>query len=146
MRLPALATLLTIWVAFALAIHAAPAGAYGLALQTAVDTDPPVNPEGELMLAHIRAAGARLVRIDLNWDEAAPASPPPGFQPANPNDPAYNWREADRLIDEVVAAGLEPIVDIGAPPSWAQAPPGSGPAQPRTGAVRAVRRRRREPL
>jgi hypothetical protein len=114
-------------LAVAVAIHPAPAGAHGLALQTAVDTDPPVNHEGELMLARIRAAGARLVRIDVNWRDAAPASPSPGFQPANPNDPAYNWQEADRAIDQVVAAGLEPIVDIGGPPSWAQAPSGSGP-------------------
>ncbi|MGA8362945.1 MAG: hypothetical protein WB709_00315 [Solirubrobacteraceae bacterium] len=125
--LPALAVLFAMLLAVVVAIHPKPAGAYGLALQTAVDTDPPVNREGELMLARIRAAGARLVRIDVNWREAAPASPPPGFQPANPNDPAYNWQEADRAIDQVVAAGLEPIVDIGGPPPWAQAPPGSGP-------------------
>jgi hypothetical protein len=128
-HIPALAAVLATALAAALAvvIHTDPVDAYGLALRTAVDTDPPVNQEGELMLARIHAAGARLVRIDVDWDEVAPASPPPGFQPANPNDPAYNWQEADRTIDQIVAAGLEPIVDIGAPPSWAQAPPGSGP-------------------
>jgi hypothetical protein len=128
--LPALAVLFAIWVAVAVAIRPPPAGAYGLALRTAIDTDPPVNHEGELMLARIRDTGARLIRIDVNWNLVAPANPPSGFQPANPNDPAYDWREADRVIDQVVAAGLEPIVDIGAPPAWAQAPPGSGPASP----------------
>ncbi len=129
LRLLTLVVVPLVWLA-ALALHPQPVGAYGLALQTAIDTDPPVNHEGELMLARIHAVGARLVRIDLTWREAAPTNPPPGFQPANPNDPAYNWQEADRAIDQVVAAGLEPIVDIGAPPSWAQAPPGSGPLSP----------------
>jgi Cellulase (glycosyl hydrolase family 5) len=114
----------------ALAPHAEPARAYGLALRTAVATDSPFDRDGQLMLAHIREAGAQLVRIDIGWNLVAPASPPPGFQPANPSDPGYDWREADRAIDQVVAAGLEPIVDIGAPPTWAQAPPGAGPLSP----------------
>jgi hypothetical protein len=129
MRLLALAILPAVWLA-AVAIHPEPAGAYGVALRTAIDTDPPVNHDGELMLARIRDAGARLVRIDINWSLVAPATPPPGFQPANPNDSAYDWREADRVIDQVVAAGLEPIVDIGGLPPWAQAPPGAGPHSP----------------
>jgi hypothetical protein len=129
MRLLALAVLPAVWLA-AVAIHPEPAGAYGVALRTAVDTAPPVNHDGEQMLARIRDTGARLVRIDLNWSLVAPATPPPGFQPANPNDPAYDWREADRVIDEVAAAGLEPIVDIGSSPAWAQAPPGAGPYSP----------------
>lgn len=109
-----------------LALVPAPAHAYGIALQTAVATDPPTSAEGELILTRIRAAGARFIRLNLSWRQVAPASPPPGFQPTNPNDPAYDWRQADRAITQALAAGLEPIVDVVSPPSWAQSPPGAG--------------------
>lgn len=104
--------------------------AYGVALRTAVATDPPTNSEGEQMLARIRSAGAKLIRLNLAWSEVAPSSPSPGFQPINPNDPAYNWQQSDRAIAQAVAAGLEPIVDVVSPPSWGQSPPGAGVASP----------------
>lgn len=115
------------------ALYAESADANGVALQTAVAADPPASREGELMLARIRDAGSKFVRMELDWNGVAPASPPPGFQPANPNDPSYRWRKADRAIDQAVAAGLEPIVDIRSPPSWAQAPPGAGVNSPDPG-------------
>ncbi len=111
-------------------LSAEPADAYGVALQTAIRSDPPANREGELILARIRGAGAKLVRIELDWNGVAPASPPPGFQPANPNDPSYHWRKADRVIDQAFAAGLEPIIDIGSPPAWAQDPSGGATDTP----------------
>jgi hypothetical protein len=108
----------------------APAGAHGIHLQTAVEVYSPPGPEGELTLARVREAGARLVRIVAPWSNVAPVSPPPGFEASNPDDPAYRWQEFDRLIGSAVAAKLEPILDITSPPSWAQAPPGAGPNSP----------------
>jgi Cellulase (glycosyl hydrolase family 5) len=107
-----------------------PAEAYGLALQTAVEAYPPPGPEGELALARVRALGAHFVRLVLPWSAVAPVSPSPGFEPTNPNDPAYRWQEFDRVITAAVTAGLEPIVDISSPPWWAQSPPGAGTKSP----------------
>jgi hypothetical protein len=103
---------------------------FGVALQTAISMYPPDGAEGVTALEHVHGTGARLVRLAVSWRQAAPASPPPGFDPANPNDPAYNWSEFDRLVRGAVASGLEPMIDIMRPPSWAQAPLGAGVERP----------------
>ena len=80
-------------------------------------------------IAKMRAAGATMVRIDLNWRAVAPANRPAGFSPADPNDPAYNWGPFDQTITTSVAAGLDPIVSIVWTPDWAQ---GGGQGAPAT--------------
>jgi hypothetical protein len=110
----------------------APPGAegFGVPLRTAISMYPPEGAEGKTALLHVRAVGAQLVRIQVSWSMAAPASPPPGFDAFNPNDPSYNWSELDRLVQSTVGAGLEPIVDITTPPTWAQDPVGGGVQRP----------------
>jgi hypothetical protein len=81
-------------------------------------------------LAHVRATGARFVRVTVDWNEVAPVNPPPGFEPTNPEDPAYNWSEVDRAIGETIAYGLTPFVSIEKPPGWGESPPGSGEGSP----------------
>jgi hypothetical protein len=103
---------------------------FGVALRTAISMYPPEGAEGTTALLHVRAVGAQLVRIQVSWSAAAPADPPPGFQAANPNDHSYNWSELDRVVQSAVDAGLEPIVDITTPPTWAQEPAGGGVQRP----------------
>lgn len=100
-----------------------------MALQTGVDAFPS-DPEGDVTLAHVRAVGARFLRLELDWKEVAPANTPPGFDAASPDDPSYDWGPLDRVIAAVAARGLTPFVDIEGPPAWAQSPPGAGETQP----------------
>lgn len=91
------------------------------------------KPGGDLALQKAHTLGARVVRLSLNWDGVAPATRPPGFDPANPEDPAYNWAIPDAAVQRVVDAGLEPLFAVVGAPSWAQpgAPANSvGPFNP----------------
>jgi hypothetical protein len=124
------AVLLTlVFAMLMLSIGAERVEAFGVALQTGVDTFP-TEPERDVKLAHVRATGARFLRLELDWKEVAPATPPPGFDAANPDDPSYNWGPLDRVIADVVAHGLTPFVDIEGPPTWAQSPQGAGDDHP----------------
>ncbi|HEV3318125.1 MAG TPA: hypothetical protein VG053_00135 [Solirubrobacteraceae bacterium] len=105
------------------------AGAFGVPLQTGIDVNPNV-PEREQTLTHVRAVGAQFLRVTFSWDRIAPANPPPGFEPANPDDPAYQWGDVDRTLAAIVARGLTPLVGIDRPPIWGQSPLGAGEDSP----------------
>jgi hypothetical protein len=102
------------------------------------------SPDGARGLSRAAAAGATAIKVPLFWDTVAPASPPPGFEPANPSDPAYNWVQLDAQLRLVRAHNLEPIVYIAGPPSWAkrtnQGFARPDPARYRAFALAAVRR------
>ena len=106
------------------------ADAFGVPLKTGIDASPSGGRYGEMTLAHVRDTGAQFVRVTVDWREVAPASPPPGFNPANPEDPAYNWSEVDRALAETLAYGLTPFVNIEDPPAWGVSPLGAGPENP----------------
>lgn len=112
--------------ALILSVAAGRASAFGVSLQTGVDAYPTGGSYGEVTLTHVNNVGARFLRLGVDWREVAPAIPPPGFDPANPEDPAYHWSEVDRAIRETVAYGLTPVVEIEEPPVWGQSPPGAG--------------------
>jgi hypothetical protein len=78
--------------------------------------------DNQIALEHMRAAGARYVRIFFYWSAIAPSGsePPTGFQARDPADPNYNWQNNDNVIRAAADAGLEPIVLIFSPPVWAQ--------------------------
>jgi hypothetical protein len=67
-----------------------------------------------------RATGASFVRIQLYWGGVAPRTRPETWNPANPNDPAYNWGESDDAVRGAVAAGLTPVLQVDGSPQWAQ--------------------------
>lgn len=103
---------------------------FGVPLRTAVDTSPAGGSYEHLVLAHIQESGAQLVKLAVNWNEIAPASPPAGFEATNPDSPAYNWSNVDKETADAVARGLTPFLTvIGAPP-WGESPAGSGEAHP----------------
>jgi hypothetical protein len=75
-----------------------------------------------------RAMGVDSVRIQAFWDGVSPdsASPnrPAGFNPADPNDPQYNWAALDRAISIVLQNGMRVNLTINqCNPRWASDEP-----------------------
>jgi len=75
-----------------------------------------VQTFGELgdatLRARVQGLGLQWARIGLGWKSVEPN------EPVN-NDHSYQWNAADALINNVIAAGLNPIVVIGQSPQWA---------------------------
>src|ERR1700748_2455184 len=89
-------------------------------LQTSF-VDPTVftGPNAAAGLAAAKAAGASAIKVPLFWNSVAPTAKPAKFTPSNPNDPAYNWSGFDAQLKLISAHGLEPIVYVSGPPTWA---------------------------
>jgi hypothetical protein len=71
-----------------------------------------------------RSMGIDSVRVQAFWDALSPetrsSSPPPGFNPADPNDPQYNWAALDRAVDLVLQNGMSVNLTINqCNPRWA---------------------------
>jgi hypothetical protein len=104
-------------------------------LRTAV-TDPSLiqGTDNQLAFTRIRAAGATFVRLGVDWLKVAPSgtTQPAGFDASDPQDPAYSWAEIDSQVEQAVAAGLQPILDVNGAPQWAQHgnSQGLGPSNP----------------
>jgi hypothetical protein len=79
--------------------------------------------ERALWLGRARAAGARIVRINLSWAAAAPSAP---ATPADPADPAYRWTAVDDAVRDSAERGLRVLLTLGSAPRWAE-----GPRRPR---------------
>jgi len=73
-----------------------------------------------LEFEHVKAAGARQALTPLKWWDVAPRTLPASWNPEDPNDPHYNWKEADHWVVNAVAAGLTPILQVRGAPKWAQ--------------------------
>jgi hypothetical protein len=67
-----------------------------------------------------RAAGATMVRLFLTWKSVAPNPIPHGLDPADPNNPHYNWEWFDRQVRLASARGLEPYANVMYAPAWAE--------------------------
>lgn len=92
-------------------------------LETAVfDPDNYFGPDADLAFARVRAAGASTVRIRVYWRSVAPQaeSKPPGFNAADPRDPAYNWSVLDPYVKLAVRHHLRPMLSIYEAPDWAE--------------------------
>jgi hypothetical protein len=105
---------------------------------TAIDDAPAmVDPAGHTSFGeHVRAAGARFVRISVRWRSVAPAGTtrPDAFDARNPADPRYRWGDLDRVVGATVAHGLTPLLFVYTAPDWAQSGqrqrPSDGPVHP----------------
>jgi hypothetical protein len=75
-----------------------------------------------LAMAHIRAAGASRVRLDVGWASVAPqgSTKPAGFDASNPGDPHYDWGGIDWAVRQAVANGVAPFINISEAPAWAE--------------------------
>jgi hypothetical protein len=76
----------------------------------------------ELNLTRIRATGASVVRIPVNWAALVDPEPPPGFEPRDPASPAYHFAEIDSAVRAAAVAGLAPLLVITHAPDFAEAP------------------------
>jgi hypothetical protein len=75
-----------------------------------------------LALSRIRAAGATVVRIPVEWRYVVSADPPAGFDASDPASSAYDFRAVDAAVRETVAAGLTPLLVVSRAPAFAEAP------------------------
>jgi hypothetical protein len=73
-------------------------------------------------LSLMRAAGARVARIPVDWRDVVDASPPAGFQAGDPASPAYHFWRIDAAVQSTLAAGLEPLLVVSHAPAFAEAP------------------------
>jgi hypothetical protein len=76
----------------------------------------------ELALARIRAAGATVVRIPVEWRYIVSATPPTAFDASDPASPAYSFGAVDAAVRATVAAGLTPLLVVSRAPAFAEAP------------------------
>jgi hypothetical protein len=110
-------------LAIALGAPASVAGARSHPIQTSLQDAAVFSYRAgvPVAMAHIHAAGASWVRVDVSWGGVAPAggSKPPGFDASNPGDPHYDWEAVDLAVRQAVANGVAPFINISEAPSWA---------------------------
>jgi hypothetical protein len=70
----------------------------------------------------IRATGASVVRIPVNWAALVNPDPPVGFDPRDPASPAYDFARIDSAVRAAAAAGLAPLLVVTHAPNFAEAP------------------------
>jgi hypothetical protein len=70
----------------------------------------------EQRLETIEALGVPLVRYTLHWDQIATARP---ADASAPDDPAYDWRLPDAILEGLREHGLTPVVTLLGAPPWA---------------------------
>jgi hypothetical protein len=75
-----------------------------------------------LTVARIRAAGAEVARIPVDWRDTVQATPSPGFQARDPASPDYRFTLLDAAVRSTVAGGLQPLLVVSHAPAWAEAP------------------------
>jgi hypothetical protein len=65
-------------------------------------------------------AGVSFLRVVIPWRAVAPRKQPANWNPADPADPAYDWRETDERFTKAAAAGFTPFALVTEAPSWAE--------------------------
>ena len=74
----------------------------------------------QLWLDRTVDARAGLVLLSASWGGIAPDPRPAGFDPTDPNDPAYSWATLDAAVQDATARGLRVAIIVGHAPSWAE--------------------------
>lgn len=77
----------------------------------------------ELALSRIREAGARIVRIPVNWSDIVDAAPGPDFLATDPASPDYHFALIDAAVIATASAGLTPLLVVSHAPAFAEATP-----------------------
>jgi glycosyl hydrolase family 79 len=112
----------------------APSAATARVMQTGIADDAILlsgGPEADAAVQQWAAMGVDVARIQISWARVAPtptsATPPPGFRPDDPNDPAYSWGVIDQAVDRLLRAGITPMLMLdGPPPLWGSGNPARG--------------------
>jgi hypothetical protein len=69
------------------------------------------------------SAGFGVVRVSVPWAVVAP-NPPDAS--ADPDDPAYNWGVVDARVQAIRNRGMQALLSVHGPPTWAQPRDGEG--------------------
>ncbi len=74
------------------------------------------------------STGVDVARVLAIWSYVAPqpsaSSQPSGFDPADPNDPRYDWGVLDQTVNLLVANGIKPVISVTGPgPVWGSSVP-----------------------
>src|SRR3954452_23091300 len=91
-------------------------------LRTAIylNPDSPLfsGPSAGAAFDRIRRTGATSVRILLSWNQVAPATRPPDWDPTNPGDSNYRWDYYDAVIRNAAQKRLEALGTVFAAALW----------------------------
>jgi hypothetical protein len=85
------------------------------------------SPDRQRLLSAASAAGARVLRTNVYWWQAAPTRP---ANARNPFDPAYRFADLDELLRNAQLRGLRILLTIWGTPAWANG--GAGHNHPPT--------------
>jgi hypothetical protein len=117
---------------------ASAAGAQALGLTTGFSADPALTGNApaasEVWIPRAVAEGAGIVRVNVVWSQVAPPVRLPGFVPADPASPAYDWRTTDAAVRALAGGGLQVLLNLWGAPAWAEGP--GAPAGTRPGTWR----------
>lgn len=64
----------------------------------------------------LQRLGVDIVRLTLRWDTVAKTVP---IDPRNPDDPAYDWRMYDPILERLQAAHIPVLLSLWGTPGWA---------------------------
>jgi hypothetical protein len=70
----------------------------------------------ESRVTQLDTLGAHVVRFTLHWNQIAQSEP---AAPTDPTDPAYDWTDADTVLDALHAHGIDVVLQLLGTPSWA---------------------------
>jgi hypothetical protein len=128
MRVPARALVPLLLTVVAVLAAAAPSRASSGQLAM-FEADPQLYAQPQATLATLRSLGVGVVRVAVHWGGTPNASPivpgvrPPGFAPARPSSPGYNWGPLDAIVRQATADGIAVDLTLSAPaPAWAVGP------------------------
>ncbi|MEA2289673.1 MAG: hypothetical protein QOD55_1670 [Solirubrobacteraceae bacterium] len=107
--------------------HAARDVDVGIADDRALLWEPDATRAAQTVAAW-QATGIDTVRLFAQWGVIAPGRddplPPAGLDQSDPGDPRYDWRNLDRAVGLVRAAGMRVMLSVTGPgPLWASARP-----------------------
>jgi Cellulase (glycosyl hydrolase family 5) len=74
------------------------------------------SPDRQRLLTEASGAGARIVRTNVYWWQAAPERP---ARPRDPFDPAYRFADLDELVRNAQLRGIRILLTIWGTPAWA---------------------------
>ncbi len=120
------------------ALAGGPASSRASSRQLAMfEADPQLYAHPQATLATLRSLGVGVVRVAVHWGGTPNTFPilpdllPPGFSPASPSSPGYNWSPLDALVRQAAADGIAVDLSLSAPaPAWAV-----GPGRPSSGST-----------
>ena len=87
--------------------------------------------EARAAIEEWKRLGVDTVRVQVVWGRVAPSpreyDPPAAFDPADNQDPRYQWAATDRAVQMLADAGIQPLLMLdGPPPLWATSKPRIG--------------------